>query len=376
MLTQPLSLTEKMTLFLHGHFASEYDTVQVPQYMFIQNALFRRYALGNFKDLVKAVALDPAMLIYLDGVRNRVGSPNENFARELLELFTIGIGNYTQTDIQNAARALTGWTVSGLNAVYVPSRHDTGSKTFMGQTGNFDGNDIIDIVFQQPATATFICRKLYKYFVYQVPNDNVVNDLAAILRSNNYEIAPVLRTLFTSSHFFDPLIRSAQISGPIERIVGAVRQLNITISPTSNVVPAYIRGVMESLGQVLFEPPNVAGWPGYRQWISTTTLLQRNVTTDAIVSGRAMNNTNIGFKVNPVAFAMQFHNPNDPYALIEEFCSHLFALPVSQARKDMLLETLLQGIEPYDWRITDPQAGSRIEGLLKVMFRMAEYQLV
>jgi len=377
MLTQPLSVTEKMTLFWHGHFANEASIVRVPQYLFRQNALFRQYAVGNFKELVKAVAIDPAMLIYLDGVRNRVGNPNENFARELLELFSIGIGNYTQLDIQNAARAFTGWTVpaTSLESVFAPSRHDYGTKTFMGQTGNFDGNAIIDIVFQQPATAMFICRKLYKYFVYEVPNETMVDQLAIIFRNSNYEIAPVLQTLLKSAHFFDPLNMGADISGPVERMVGAVRQLGITVNPASDVVSRFIRRQSPALGQELLEPPNVAGWPGYRQWISATTLLLRNAFTDAIVKGRDINNTNIGFKVNPIAFAQLFPNPNNAAGLVDDITAHLLALPVSNSRRAMLLETLLAGIEPYDWNINDPLAGSRIEGLLKVIFRMAEYQL-
>lgn len=376
MITGPLSLTEKMTLFWHGHFATQYSTVQVPQYHFKMNALLRRYAFGNFKDMVKTVTVDPCMLIYLDGVRNRVGSPNENYAREVMELFTIGIGNYTQTDIESAAKAFTGWQVSGLNAVYAPARHDNSIKTFMGRTGNFDGNQIIDIIFEQQETARFICRKLYKFFIYQVPEETIVDQLATTFRNNNYEIAPVLRLLFTSSHFYNQLIISAEISGPVERAVGSVRQLGIPVLPTSNVVPSFVRTQAETFGQSLFEPPNVAGWPGRRSWISSTTLLSRNVYTDALVSGRLLtNNSSIGFKCNPITFAMQFPSPNNALLLLNDITAHLIALPVSNARQQMLLETLLQGIELYDWNISDPQAPSRIEGLLKVIFRMAEYQL-
>ncbi len=375
MLTQPMSLAERMVLFWHGHFANQYSTVQVPQYMYKQNALFRRHATGNFKELVRQVTIDPAMLIYLDGVRNRLGSPNENYARELMELFTIGIGNYTQLDIQNAARALTGWQVSGFEPVFTPSRHDNGIKTFMGQSGNFDAFDIIDIIFQQPATATFICRKLYKYFVYEVPDETVVNQMATIFRNGNYEIAPVLDALFKSAHFFSPLNFSAEITSPIEKMVGAIRQLNITVSPTSTVVPSFIRNSMNNMGQNLFEPPNVAGWPGYRLWISTTTLLLRNAYTDAIVTGRDINNNNIGFKVSAVPFAQLFPSPNNAIALVDDIAAHLVALPLSASRRQVLLDTLLQGIELYDWSINDPQAPSRIEGLLKVIFRMAEAQL-
>lgn len=374
MVTRPPTITEKMTLFWHGHFASELSDVSVPQRMFRQNALFRQYATGNFRDLVKAVAIDPAMLVYLNGTQNRSGNPNENFARELLELFTIGIGNYTQVDIQNAARAFTGWTLptTSLDPVFVPSRHDNGIKTFMGQTGNFDGNAIIDIIFQQPEAARFICRKLYRFFVYEIPNEAVVDQLATLLRASNYELAPVLTLLFKSAHFFDPLNISADISGPVERTVGAIRQLEIPVTPQ---VLSFLRRKTPPMGQELLEPPNVAGWPGYRQWINTTTLLLRNAFTDAIVTGRDTNNSNIGFKVNAVAFAQLFPTPNDAVSLVDHCSAHLIAMPVSEARRAMLLQTLLAGIDVYDWNIADPQAGTRLEGLLKVIFRMAEYQL-
>ena len=376
MISRPLSLTEKMTLFWHGHFATQYTTVQVPQHHYKLNSLFRQHALGNFKTLVKAVTIDPCMLIYLDGIRNRVGAPNENYARELMELFSIGIGNYTQVDIQNAAKALTGWQVAGLSPNFTTSRHDTTVKTFMGQSGNFDHNDIVDIIFQQQERARFICRKLYKFFVYQIPDETIVDQLATTLRDSNYEIAPVLRQLFTSSHFYDPLVMSAEIMGPVERAVGAVRQLSIPLMPNSSVVQSFVRSQSETFGQSLFEPPNVAGWPGQRSWISSTTLLARNVFTDALVTGRLpTTNQAIYFKVNPITFAMQFPSLNDATVLVNDIASHLIALPVSTTRRQMLLETLLQGIAVYDWNINDPQAPARIEGLLKVIFRMAEYQL-
>lgn len=375
MLTQPTSLTEKMTLFWHGHFASQISDVKVPQHMYWQSELFRRFAFGNFKEFVKAVAIDPAMLLYLDGTKNRVGNPNENFSRELLELFTIGVDHYTQVDIQEAARAFTGWQISGLDPVFNPARHDYGQKTFMGHTGDFDGNAIIDIIFEQPETARFICRKLYKFFVYEIPNETIVNQLATTLRSNNYKISSVLGLLFKSAHFFDPLHVGAEISSPVERAVGAVRQLGIFVDPASSVVPKFIRTETPDMGQEILEPPNVAGWPGYRQWISTTSLALRNAFTDAIVSGHDINNVNIGFQVDPIAFAQLFSNPNDASALVADICAHLSPIPITQNRQSVLVETLLQGIDPGDWSLAYPEAGERIKDLLKVVMRLSEYQL-
>ncbi len=375
MLTEPTSLREKMVLFWHGHFATQVSDVKVPQHMYHQNALFRQFAFGNFKEMVKAVAIDPAMLIYLDGIKNRVGNPNENFARELLELFTIGVDNYTQADIQEASRAFTGWQVNGLDAVFNSSRHDYGQKTFMGHTGNFDGNAIIDIIFDQPETARFICRKLYKFFVYEMPSETVVNQLAVTLRNSNYKISAVLDRLFKSAHFYDTLHVGAGITSPVDRTAGVIRQLEITVDPGSNVVPKFVRTETPEMGQELFEPPNVAGWPGYRQWISTTSLALRNAFTDAVVDGVDANNSNIGFSVNPIGFAQEFPDPNDPVALVSDICKHLCPLPVAPIRQEFLLETLLQGIEPENWSLAYPGAAQRIKDLLKVVMRLAEYQL-
>lgn len=375
MLTRPLNVHEKMVLFWQNHFTSQYSVVGVPQYMALQHLTIRQFAMGNVRDFAKAITVDPAMLVYLDGVRNVVSSPNENYARELQELFTIGIGNYTQTDVQQAARALTGWTINGLNSVFVPSRHDSGVKTFYGQTGNFDANDIVDIIFQRPETASFICRKLYRYFIYEIPDESIVSQLAELLISHDYEIAPVLNVLLKSQLFFDPLIMSAMITSPVEKMVGAIRQLWMTISPTSNVIPSYVRAQTIGMGQNLLEPPNVAGWPGYREWISSTTLPLRNAFTDAIVQGHDINNANIGFCVNALTFARLFPNPNDAVGLVSSIAAHLIPIAVSQRRSDMLLQTLLDGIALYDWNIDDPQAPAHVQGLLKVIFRMAEYQL-
>ena len=168
---------------------------------------------------------------------------------------------------------------------------------------------------------------------------------------------------------------SAAISSPLEKMVGAIRQLGITVSPVSNVVPSYIRSQMDAMGENLLEPPNVAGWPGYHQWISSTTLLLRNIFTDAIVQGYDINNTNIGFKANSLTFARLFPNPNDANGLVSSFAAQLIPMTISQRRHDMLLDALLNGIALYDWNIDDPQAPSHLDGLLKVIFRMAEYQL-
>ncbi|MFN8547247.1 MAG: DUF1800 domain-containing protein [Candidatus Eisenbacteria bacterium] len=201
-------MVEAMTLFWHDHFATGISKVYIPSSMYKQNQLLRQYALGNFKDLVQAICLDPAMLIWLDGTYNIAGDVNENFARELLELFTMGVGNYTQNDVREAARAFTGYQCwDGINTTFQPWAHDYGNKTFLGHTGQYFGHDIVNIIFQQPETARFICRKLYRYFIDEYPNEALVEQLATTLRNNNYEIKPVLLQMFKSQLFFDPNYR-------------------------------------------------------------------------------------------------------------------------------------------------------------------------
>ncbi|MGH2574342.1 MAG: DUF1800 domain-containing protein, partial [Ignavibacteria bacterium] len=250
---QPLSLRETMTLFWHNHFVSEGYTVRIPQYMYIQNQLLRQNAFGNVKNLAKLVTRDPGMLIYLDGRYNVVGNPNENYSRELCELFTMGIGNYNEFDVREAARALTGWIVSGLNSVFVPSRHDYGLKTFLFQTGNFDDEDIVNIIFNQPVTATFICKKLYKHFINETEDMAgampVINELANHLRDNNYDVTPVLKILLKSQLFFSENVMSSLIKSPIEIMLGLVRKFNIIFDPsTINTKLNYIISQSSSAG--------------------------------------------------------------------------------------------------------------------------------
>ena len=191
-------LQEKMVLFWHGHLVSGLPETRVAEHMGMQLDLFRRLATGNFKELVLAVSRDPAMLSYLDNNSNRKGKPNENYARELLELFTMGIGNYTEQDIREAARAFTGWTFVGNEFVFQRNQHDEGTKTFLGRTGNWDGTDIVDVIFQQPATARFLPRRLWEFLAYLAPEEALVEELSDTFRRGRWEIKPLLRTIFLS----------------------------------------------------------------------------------------------------------------------------------------------------------------------------------
>ncbi len=272
MLATDQPLVERMTLFWHNHFTSSAMKVRYMPSLYWQNALFRREALGNFATLLKAVARDPAMLIYLDGVRSVARQPNENFGRELLELFTLGEGHYTEADIKNAARAFTGWSIDRETGHFVDhqQQHDNGEKTFLGRTGPLNGEDIIDIVLRQPRTAETIVEKLWREFVSLTPDPVEVKRLAAIFRNGGYEMKPLMRAMLLSPAFRDSANRGALIKSPIELIVGTVHVLGLPVPEKTGLVR-----MMAGLGQSPFDPPNVKGWPGGESWITTNTLLLR-----------------------------------------------------------------------------------------------------
>lgn len=272
MLATDQPLVEKMTLFWHDHFTSSIQKVRYVPALYRQNVLFRREALGNFGTLLKAVAHDPAMLIYLDGVRNVAREPNENFARELLELFTLGEGHYSEADVKNAARAFTGWSIDRDSGRFVDrmQRHDAGEKTFLGQSGHFDGDDILAILLRHPRTAETIVEKLWREFVSLTPDPVEVKRLAGLFRAGNYEMKALLRALFLSPAFRDPANRGALVKSPIELIVGTVHVFGL---PVPDQTP--LARMTAGLGQALFAPPNVKGWPGGESWITTSTLLLR-----------------------------------------------------------------------------------------------------
>ena len=279
MLVTPSPLTEKMTLFWHNHFVSSQQKVRSPQLMYRQNVLLRRHALGNFGKLLQAVARDPAMVIYLDSASNRKGQPNENFAREVMELFTLGEGYYTERDIKEAARAFTGWGIDPDRGEFVFRRlvHDNGVKTVLGRTGNLDGDTVLDILLEQPQTAELVVAKLWREFVAPDPDPSEVRRIAQVFRESGYEIRPVLRALFTSNAFYEPGNRAALIKSPVELVVGTLRQFSFS---TGEPLP-FVLGVA-LLGQTLFSPPNVKGWPGGAAWINSTTLLGRKAFLDRL----------------------------------------------------------------------------------------------
>ena len=272
-------LLEKMVLFWHGLLVSGFPDTRVAEHMAIQLDLFRRMATGNFKELVLAISRDPAMLSYLDNNSNRKGRPNENYARELLELFTMGIGNYAEQDIKEAARAFTGWTFAGNDFAFQRNQHDDGLKTFLGRTGNWDGGDIINIIFEQPATARFLPRRLWEFFAYLGPEESLLEELAGAFRRSNWEVKPVLRTIFQSEGFYSERALRAQIKSPAQLVVGAVRLTGAEI-PELGLARA-----MDLMGQALLYPPNVGGWPKGQGWVNTATMLVRYNFSNLLVSG-------------------------------------------------------------------------------------------
>ena len=262
---------EKIALFWHGHFATSDAKVRDYRKMSLQIELFRENGVGNFHDLVLAVAQDPAMLVFLDAGENIKGQPNENFAREILELFTLGIGNYSEDDIREAARAFTGWSNDSLQFVVNEEFHDEENKTFLGETGNFDGSDIIDIVMRQESTARFIIEKLYRYFVATEFPPQRINELALLLRDSGYELKPLFRAMFLARDFYAPHAYSTQIKSPVDLVLSTYRKLGVRSLPG---VPDFHEAT-SSLGQQLLYPPNVAGWEGGRTWITPATLVER-----------------------------------------------------------------------------------------------------
>jgi uncharacterized protein (DUF1800 family) len=281
MIATPAPLQEKMTLFWHGHFTTAAIQKGVsPSATLDQNALFRAFALGNVRELTQRVAVDPAMLRYLDNIRNDAAHPNENFARELMELYTLGIGNYTEADVREAARAWTGLRVRrATGEVYVNERlHDAGVKTFLGRTGNFGGADIVSIIFEQPAAARFLAAKLLAFFVYADPEPQLVDGVAALLREHDFALAPVMTTLLSSSVFYSPRAYRALVKSPVEFVVGSYRLFGV---PAAQPVAL---GALRRMTQTLFYPPNVKGWPGGSAWLNTSTVLARENFANALMT--------------------------------------------------------------------------------------------
>ncbi|HEX6513295.1 MAG TPA: DUF1800 domain-containing protein [Chloroflexota bacterium] len=282
MLATKRPLQEKMTLFWHGHFATAVSKVNQIAWLANQNELFRKNALGSFQTLLSAVSKDPAMMVWLDSQTNRKGSPNENYAREVMELFTMGIGSYTEQDVKEGARALTGWTVKHgqNNSEFAAGRFDDGDKTYLGHSGNLGLEDVVSILAGSPNTAKFLARKLARFFISDNPDDGTVASIANTYSVSGGDMKAVVRTVLSSDAFRDPANFMNKISSPTEYVVTNLKLLG------AKSVDQSVLGAMRNMGQELFNPPNVAGWPGNRSWLNTDTIFTRLNFADRIVSNR------------------------------------------------------------------------------------------
>jgi len=334
------SLLEKMCLFWHGHFACRSRAGYLANN---QLNTIRKHGLGNFRDFVKAIAKDAAMIRYLDNHRNKKNNPNENFARELMELFTIGIGHYSEEDVKEAARAFTGWNSNKQGVYELKKRqHDYGEKTFMNKTGNFNGNDIIDIILERKETAYFITKKIYRYFVNQEINESIVKELSEGFYSSDYNIKQLMRDIFESDWFYDIKNIGTKIKSPTEFTVGIFRQLNGV--PTQSI--ALLRA-QKALGQTLFYPPNVAGWREGKYWIDNSTLMLRLSLPTSI-----FNHSNLIFSVKPELEDMGKKR-------IRKFSAKIDILPVVEMTKGMNSEETHETLQTFllQTQLAIPQKG-------------------
>jgi uncharacterized protein (DUF1800 family) len=384
MTQSPAQLREKMSLFWHGHFATK--TVNILYDQALLNVI-REHALGNFRDLLFSVSKSASMIRFLNNNENKKGHPNENFARELMELFTIGRGHYTETDLKESARAFTGWGTNARGEFDFRSRqHDDGIKTFFGKTGNLSGEDILDILLSQKQTAYFITKKIWRYFVNESVDEEKVNSLAAQFYKSNYDIGALMVTLFSSSWFYDPNNIGCQIKSPVVWMVGIRRQLPMEIQN-----PAVQLVLERLLGQVLFSPPNVAGWPGGKHWIDSSSLMLRMqiprviFQSDAILSKpKDDDDLMMGMRdQNPVSNIRKNKNPGAQLFQTKinwnEYLKNFDETPES-AIYAAIRDLLLQKVNPMNENdmiryIDESKRESRIQSITIRLMGTPEYQL-
>ena len=422
MINQPRSIEEKLVLFWHNHFSTQIASYTEPRIGYKYLTTIRQNALGNFKDFVKAITLDPAMLVFLNGYLNSNTAPDENYARELQELFTVGKdlpSHYTEDDVKAAAKVLTGYRIDPVTFAvsFVPSEHDTTDKVFSsfysnttvtGQTGTNGQNeldDLLTMIFAQPETAKYICRQIYRYFIYfdidSTIETNIITPLSDAFRNNGYQIQPILATLFKSEHFYDMLNRGCVIKAPTDFLIGLFREYSIALPATSAIADNYqacltVGSYSVVLGQDLLDPPSVSGWPSYYQypqyyelWINNSTLPLRNKVTDGLIyTGLTIN----GFtsKIDVVDYCANLPTPDDPAAVVSDAISFLYMIDVSQSTQDYIrIYGLLGGqttnsywTTAWDDYINDPTntakrniVETRLQLMFKYLMNLSEYHL-
>jgi uncharacterized protein (DUF1800 family) len=324
-------LQEKMTLFWHNHFATANSKVGNAWLMLDQIQLFRDNGLGSFETLLQKVFRDPAMLIWLDNRQNRKGAPNENFGREVQELFTVGIGNYTEVDIKEAARAFTGHSLDkDLHYVFNKAQHDTGNKTFQGQTGNFDADDVLGILTRHPATARYLTTKLFTFFVYDNPDSSTIDRLANTYVTSNFDVRSVLRDIFSGPEFLSAQAYHGQIKQPVDLMAGSLKVLNVqNIGPDSTQL-------LRRMGQDLLNPPDVSGWKGGPAWINSTTLFERFNWGLRLSNGRDAAKPYFA----DVPAQVQAHGLSSPEALVDFYLGLLVDGDVTPEARQALIDYL------------------------------------
>ncbi len=422
MINQDRSIREKLVMFLVDHFGNEATDVGNANWMYKQHDLIRQYVLGNFKNLIRDISKDVAMLRYLNGYLNNKNAPDENYARELFELFTLGKGpgsQYTENDVKEAAKVLTGWQINGTTytSYFNSNRHTTTNKTFSaffnntvitGRTGATAGDleldDLLNMTFAQQEVAKFLVRKIYRWFVYYTidtaTETNVIEPLADIFRTNNYELKPLLSALFKSEHFYDVLNRGCMIKTPADQVIGSLREMNAAFRPETDWDTNYglwntFYAWMVNMGQNLHDPPNVSGMPAYYQepvfheiWINSDSLPKRNQFTDTMINTGYSRN---GFRVqfNCVAFAQSLANPGNPNDLIDEAIRVVFRNDLSVQSKSQIKTQILLTGQQWDYYWTNAWAAyesnpnstnlntinTRLKSLFQYLYNLSEYQL-
>lgn len=423
MLNQDRSIREKMTLLWADHFGTETNTIGVANFVYGHNDLLRRDCLGNFRTLVKDVTKDPGMLIYLNGYLNSASAPDENYARELKELYTLGKGPtvaYSEEDVRTASRILTGWRIDlNTGSVYFePDQHDSGNKQFSsyfgnrvinGQAGINGANEtdqLVDMLIDMEETSKYIVRCIYRWFVYykidEAAEQDVIEPLAAIFRNSNFEIRPVLQTLFLSEHFFDVLNQGCLIKSPVDQVIGCMREFGVSFPDRvaeygdAYGMWSYLKNWTTAMGQNVGDPPDVSGWPAYYQepafhemWINHDTLPKRNQFTDIMIwNGYTRNDKTI--MIDVIAFTQTLSNPADPNQLVDDALSIIYRVPLSEtARQNIKQGILLSGqAQDYYWTnawngyLADPSnmtavaiIGNRLKSLYQYLMNLSEYQL-
>lgn len=376
-------LKARMSFFWLNHFVAQVQVFSHSPYLFQYWDTLQTHCLGNFKTFVREIGLSPAMLLMLNGFENTSASPNENYARELYELFTLGANNgYTQQDIVETSRALTGynhWVEFGAEITFDESTHDSSEKTIFGQTGNWGYDDVVDILFQEKGDliARFICDKIYRYFVSEVPSETIINALKDTLLASDWELAPVLNLLLSSEHFFDENALGQVIKSPFDMMLSFYKEVEMQQAGTEEDFLNFIKYLTSILGQDLFQPIDVAGWQRDQDWINSSTLSGRWIGMDYL-SWRLWNYDNNQYR----QFAINLtNNSNDPYVITQTIIDFLISKPLYTVSEYETATDVLKGEVPqgyYDdgsWNLSWDSANYQVIMLIQHIFRMPEFQL-